>query len=62
MLFRRSNRGRWNGNKNFQRRRGNNRTNMNNNVNYTKESLDHDLENYMAQTKLDNDSNDMNTI
>jgi len=56
----RPNRGR--GNKNFTRGRGNGRNNnrKNNNANFTKESLDNDLEKYMAQTKLDNESIEMN--
>jgi hypothetical protein len=65
----RPNRGRG-GNKNFTRGRGNgrnnnrrnNNNNNNNNPNFTKETLDNDLEKYMAQTKLDNDSVDMNAI
>jgi hypothetical protein len=60
----RPNRGRG-GNKNFNRGRGNGRNNNrrnNNNPNFTKETLDNELEKYMAQTKLDNDSVDMNTI
>jgi len=59
----RPNRGR--GNKNFTKRRGNGRNNNrknNNNTNLTKENLDNDLEKYMAQTKLDNDSVEMNAI
>jgi hypothetical protein len=62
----RPNRARGGGNKNFNRgrgnRRNNNRKNNNNNVNFTKESLDNDLEKYMAQTKIDSDSVDMNAI
>jgi hypothetical protein len=60
----RPNRGRG-GNKNFTRGRGNGRNNNrknNNNSNITKETLDNDLETYMAQTKIDNDSIEMNAI
>jgi len=64
----RPNRGR--GNKNFSRGRGNNRRNNNNNnnnnntnkSNVSKETLDNDLEKYMAQTKLDNEAIEMNAI
>ena len=65
----RPNRGRGNGggrggNKTFTRGRGNGRNNnrKNNNTNFTKETLDNELEKYMAQTKIDNDSIQMNTI
>jgi len=54
------NRGRG-GNQKFTRGRGNGRNN-NNNVNVTKEYLDNELESYMAQTKIDNDSIEMNAI
>ncbi|CAF1513951.1 unnamed protein product [Rotaria sordida] len=59
--FNRSNRGRFG--KNFNRGRGrNNNNNNNNNRNITRESLDTDLDKYMAQTKIENDSVDMNLI
>lgn len=59
----RPNRGR--GNRGFNRGRGNNRRNNNNNNNnpkFTKETLDNDLEKYMAHTKLDNESAEMSTV
>ncbi|CAF1015246.1 unnamed protein product [Adineta steineri] len=52
--------GNGNGNRNFTRGRGGN--NRNNNTNFSKETLDNDLEKYMSQTKIDNDSIDMNAI
>lgn len=58
--FIRSNRGRYG--KNSNRGRGRNNNNNNNNKNVSKESLDTDLDKYMAQTKLENDSVDMNAI
>ncbi|CAF1334980.1 unnamed protein product [Adineta steineri] len=65
--FIRSNRGR--GTKNFSRggrgggrgRNNNNNTNKNN-TNVSKASLDTDLDKYMAQTKIENDSIDMNAV
>jgi len=59
--FNRSNRGR--GRKNFNRGRGgrNNNTN-NNNRNISKESLDTDLDKYMARTNIESDSVDMNAV
>ncbi|UJR26986.1 hypothetical protein I4U23_008293 [Adineta vaga] len=55
------------GNRGFSRGRGNGRfnnrnNNSNNNRNVSKETLDNDLEKYMAQTKLDTDSVDMNAV
>jgi hypothetical protein len=58
--FNRSNRGR--GRPNFNRGRGRGRNNNTNNKNVSKETLDTDLEKYMAQTKMDNDSIDMNAV
>lgn len=57
--FNRSNRGR--PGKNFNRGRGRNNNN-NNNRNLSKETLDNDLDKYMAQTKLENDSVEMSAI
>jgi hypothetical protein len=58
-IFFRSNRGR--GGKNFNRGRG--RINNNkNNKNVSKETLDTDIDKYMAHTKTENDSVDMNAI
>ncbi len=58
-IFVRSNRGR--GGKNFNRGRG--RINNNsNNRNVSKEGLDTDLDKYMAQKNLGNDSVDMNAV
>ncbi|CAF1068854.1 unnamed protein product [Adineta ricciae] len=61
------NRGGGRGNKAFSRGRGNGRNNNrnnnnNNNANVSKETLDNDLDKYMAQTKLDADSVDMNAV
>jgi len=61
----RPNRGR--GNRGFNRGRGNNNrrnnnNNNNNNPKFTKETLDNDLEKYMAQTKLDNEAAEMSTV
>jgi hypothetical protein len=66
-LFRQNRgRGRGIGNKTFTRGRGGNGRNNNNrkanNTNFTKETLDNDLEKYMAHTTLDNDSVDMNAV
>ncbi|CAF2836781.1 unnamed protein product [Rotaria sp. Silwood2] len=58
--FNRSNRGRFG--KNSNRGRGRNNNNNNNNKNFTKESLDTDIDKYMAQTKIENDSIEMNAI
>ncbi|CAF1149621.1 unnamed protein product [Rotaria sordida] len=55
--FNRSNRGRFGKNPNRGRGRNNN-----NNKNLTRETLDTDLDKYMAQTKIENDSVDMNLI
>jgi hypothetical protein len=57
--FNRNNRGR--GGKNFNRGRGG-RGRNNNNKNVSKESLDTDLDKYMAHTKIENDSIDMNAV
>jgi hypothetical protein len=60
-FFVRSYRGR--GKKNFNRGRGRNNNNNNNrNTNISKESLDTELDNYMASTKIENDSIDMNAV
>ncbi len=58
IIFFRTNRGR--GRKNFNR--GGRGRNNNNNKNISKEGLDTDLDKYMAQTKLENDSIDMNAV
>jgi hypothetical protein len=58
-IFVRSNRGR--GGKNFNRGRGRINSN-NNNRNVSKETLDTDLDKYMAQKNPENDSVDMNAI
>ncbi|UJR22152.1 hypothetical protein I4U23_025216 [Adineta vaga] len=65
--FNRTNRGRGGaggGGKNSNNRgRGrNNRNSNNNNRNVSKQTLDNDLDKYMSQTKLENDSVDMNAV
>lgn len=65
--FNRSNRGRGGPNTNNRGGRGRGRgnrgaNNNNNNRNVTKESLDSELDNYMAQTKLDPESNEMDAV
>jgi len=55
----RNNRGQRNGNNNYN---NNNNNNNNNNKNISKETLDTDLDKYMAQTKIENDSIDMNAV
>ncbi|CAF3229963.1 unnamed protein product [Rotaria socialis] len=59
-------RGRPGGNKNVTRGRGNgrnqNRKNNNNNTSLTKETLDNDIESYMAKTNIDNSSMDINAV
>lgn len=64
----RSNRGRGGPNTNNRGGRGRGRgnrgmnNNNNNNRNVTKESLDTELDKYMAQTKLDPENNDMDAV
>jgi len=60
IFVRSSNRGR--GGKNFNRGRGRINNNNNNNRNVSKETLDTDLDKYMAQKNPENDSVDMNAI
>jgi hypothetical protein len=58
--FNRQNRGRGRGN--FNRGRGRGRGQNNNNRNVSKESLDTDLDKYMAHTKIENDAVEMNAV